>query len=233
MPEALVSGRDAKLARRMAGHRTRRLRMAAADTLSAVDLLARARRLRLRIALSTNQEIRRRARADRKRFSEFSQEDGAAFTHTIGRPVSAAKTALVVSSRCPSIEGELCVIRALQLAGVRPVVLLEDEQRALRPYYALAGVDEVHHWSEFLTSRHCSEAAVAAVDECRTLEDILHITHDGVRVGQIAACTALRQLRVGFLDMQEPWVRTSSRAARGHEHDVHGRGSEDSPDRAS
>ena len=121
--------------------------------------------------------------------------------------MSPAKTALVVSSRCPSIEAELCIIRALQLSGVRPVVLLEDEQRALRPYYALAGVDEVHHWSEFLTSLHFSNAAVAAVGRCRTLEDMLHITHDGVRVGQIAACTALRQLRLGVLDMREPGVR--------------------------
>ena len=48
---------------------------------------------------------------------------------------------------------------------------------------------------------------MAAVDRCRTLEDMLRITHDGVRVGQIAACTALRYLRLGTLDVRKPAVR--------------------------
>jgi hypothetical protein len=187
--------------------RAGRLRASLARLLSSLGLLALARRIRLRIRLATNREIRRREREDHERFSRFRLEYGAVVGQKLGGIADIPKTALVISSRCPTIEGELCTIKALQLAGFRPVVLLEDEQRALGPYYELAGVDEIHLWSEFLTSLDYSSQAAAVVGQCESTEDLLTCTHGGVRVGMIALCTTLRRLRLGSLDLRTPGVR--------------------------
>jgi Capsule polysaccharide biosynthesis protein len=204
---ALWTDRSAARIRRMAGLRARRLRTTLAGVLSTLGLLAKVRRLRLRIVLLTTREIRRRTRTEHERFARFKQEFGSALGYRLDPITGTPKTALVVSSRCPTIEGELCTIKALQMAGFRPVILLEDEQRALRPYYELAGVDEIHYWSEFLTSLDYSSAAAAVVGRCRTLGDLSRVTHAGVRVGRIAACTALRRLRLGVLDLRTRGVR--------------------------
>ena len=176
-------------------------------SLSTFGLLAMARRIRLRIVLLTNHEIRRREREEGERFSRFRREYGSVIGQRLDGGASTAKRALVISSRCPTIEGELCTIKALQLAGFRPVVLLEDEQRALRPYYELAGVDEIHLWSEFLTSLDYSSQAAAVVGRCESTQDLLTCTHGGVRVGMIALCTTLRRLRLGDLDLRTPGPR--------------------------
>jgi len=203
----LWTDRRAARIRRMAGLRVRLLRTTLAGVLSTVGLLAWVRRLRLRIMLLTVREMRRRTRTDRKRFARFKHESGAVLGHRLEAMAGTLRTALVVSSRCPSVEGELCTIKALQMAGFKPVILLEDEQSALRPYYELAGVGEIHFWSEFLTSLDFSSVAAAVVEPCQTLEDLSRCTHAGVRVGRIAACTALRRLRLGVLELRTPGVR--------------------------
>lgn len=203
----LWTGRSAARISQMAGLRAGRLRMALAGVLSTFGLLARARRIRLRILLLANQEVRRRKRAEHERFVRFKQEYGAVLGHRLDPIAGTTKTALVISSRCPTVEGELCTIKALQMAGFRPVMLLEDEQSALGPYYELAGVEEIHFWSEFLTSLDYSSDAAALVARCRSLEDLSSITHAGVRVGRIAACTALRRLRLGGLNLRMPGIR--------------------------
>lgn len=187
--------------------RADRLRTTLAAVLSALGLLAPARRVRLQVMLATNREIRRRERHVRVRFSRFSCDYGAVIGQRFNGIAGTRGTALVVSSRCPTVEGELCTIKALQLAGFRPVVLLEDEQRALRPYYELAGVDEVHLWSEFLTSASYSGSAARLVSRCDSVSDLLGSTHASVRVGMIATCTALRRLRLGAFDLAKPGVR--------------------------
>ena len=183
------------------------LRMTLAEALSALGLLALARRLQLRIALAMNPDIRAREREERERFSSFRRDYGDAFGQRVNADAGGARTALVISSRCPTIEVELCIIKALQLAGFRPVVLLEDEQRALRPYYELAGVEDTRFWSEFLAPHHYGGAAASVVGQCESLEDLLGFMQGGVRVGRIAACTALRELRTGSLNPRAPQER--------------------------
>jgi hypothetical protein len=191
----------------MAGLRGFRARKALTAVISTLGLLGLARRIRIRIALAMNQEVRRSAREDRDRFVQFDREYGAFVGQRLAPGTGRSKTALVVSSRCPTIEGELCTIKALQLAGFTPVVLLEDERRGLRPFYERAGVRDIHIWSEFLTSSDYSSAAAVVVGRCQSVEDLMTCTHAGVRVGMIALCTALRRLRLGVLDLRTPGVR--------------------------
>ncbi len=189
----------------MAGLRWRWFREALAHALGRLGLLGRARRIRIRAALVINPAIRRLEREEHRRFIRFDREYGALVGHAFA--TGAGRTALVVSSRCPTIEGELFTIKTLQSAGFTPVVLLDDERRGLRPYYERAGVREVRLWSEFLTTSDYSHTAAAIVGRCQSMEDALACTHAGVRVGMIAVCTSLRRLRVGNLDLEMPGVR--------------------------
>ena len=161
----------------------------------------------MRLAVALNREVRRHAREDHERFVEFDREYGAAVAQRLSPGAGTSKKALVVSSRCPTIEGELCTIKTLQRAGFTPIVLLEDERRGLRPFYRRAGVRDVRIWSEFLGSSDCSSAAAAMVRECRSVEELMRCTHGGVRVGMIAVCTTLRRLRLGTLDLRASGVR--------------------------
>jgi hypothetical protein len=99
------------------------------------------------------------------------------------------------------------MVKALQLAGFTPVVLLEDERKGLRGFYELAGVEAVHLWSEFLASRDYSREASMIVDRCGSIDELIQVSRDGVRIGLIAVCTALRRERVGVLDLTERDVR--------------------------
>ena len=184
-----------------------RLRTAIAEASSAIGVLTLARGIRLRIELSTSGEIRGRERAERDYFSQFHEEYGRVLGARFNHGTTTGKRALVVSSRCPTVETELCLIKALQLGGFTPVVLLEDEQRALRPYYELAGVSEIHRSSAFSTPRYYGTTAAAVLSRCHTLEDLLGYAQGGVRVGRIAASTAIRQLRRGSLDLRSRDMR--------------------------
>jgi hypothetical protein len=172
-----------------------------------LGLLRFARQIRVRVALATNQETRRSEREDRDRFVQFNRDYGAYVGQRVAPRAGISKTALVISSRCPTVEGELCTIKALQLAGFTPSVLLEDERRGLRPFYERAGVRDVRVWSEFLTSSDCTSPAAAMVDQYGSVNDLMACEHAGVRVGMIAVCTALRRLRMGIVDLQAPGVR--------------------------
>ncbi|HUS22407.1 MAG TPA: hypothetical protein VMZ66_10395, partial [Aeromicrobium sp.] len=137
----------------------------------------------------------------------FDGEFGACVAAGVSPVATASKVALVVSSRCPTIEGELCTIKTLQLAGFRVIVLLEDERMGLRPFYERAGVDAVRRWSEFISTSDHSPAAQALIRHCRSTDQVMSRIHRGVRVGMIAVCTSLRRLRVGELHLRAPGVR--------------------------
>ena len=203
----LWTGRSEARIRRMAGLRCFGARKPLTALVNTLGLLRTARQIRVRIALALNQEARRGEREDRDRFVQFDREYGTFVGQTLTSGTGTSKTALVISSRCPTVEGELCTIKALQLAGFTPSVLLEDERRGLRPFYERAGVRDVHIWSDFLTSSDFSTEAAAMVGQCRSVDDLMTRTHAGVRVGMIAVCTALRRLRMGVVDLHAPGVR--------------------------
>jgi len=202
----LWGGRSEARIRRMSGAHWLGVRRALVAVARSLGLLGSVRRLRARVGAVLSPAVRREAREDCARFARFDREYGAFIGYGLAA-TGASKTALAVSSRCPTIEGELCTIKALQLAGFKPVVLLEDERSGLRPFYERTGVRDVHFWSDFATSSDYSTTAAALVGQCRTVDELMTRTHAGVRVGMIAVCTALRRLRLGVLTLERPAVR--------------------------
>jgi hypothetical protein len=180
--------------------------------LAATGLLPAVRRVRRSLWLATDRTIREREREYREGFDRFRQRYAHVLRPDEG-PASGAggaagigvKTALVAGSGCPTLEAELSLIVALRLAGCRPVVVLQDHWRMLRPYYELAGVDDVHLWSEYEGAATDEAGRTAsALDRCHSIEDVLGITHAGIRAGQAAISTAFRRHRVGSLDWRAP-----------------------------
>lgn len=229
---ALWSTRAAGRAARHAGWPWAPLRHAGARLLDTLGLLRAMRRTQLAWRLRRDSEIRARETAQAARASAFIASHGAVFAPAMpgsdavpgsgavstgavasaGRTRSAAargvRRALMVSNRTPSIESELGIIAAVQDAGFAVTVLLEDEQAGLAPYYSLAGA-QVSRWSAWLPGNDASRRARALLAPAISLEEAMQAEDQGVRVGRIAACTALRDLQLGELDLG----RAANRAA--------------------
>lgn len=169
-----------------------------------MELARRAARTALR-TLGLLDGVRRvRRRADDRRRDEFFQAFKEACGEGLRQPLYAdghpATRALVVSiGFVDGLKFELGLIKGLQMAGLRPVVLVQRDPEVLR-YYQLLDDVEIIHWDDFLR-----EEAPDRVDEVlartRTLDDLLRFQWHDMRVGRFVAATSFRGLRLGSLDL--------------------------------
>jgi hypothetical protein len=181
------------------------IRRLLAQVLSRAGLLDAARSWRRRRAREADPEILKRERERAEAFPAFRDRYGSALAGPPAQP-SGSRVALLLGRGI--LEVELALIKTLQIAGVDPVVMLRDDQRALRPYYELAGVRRFHTWSEFSTSPAVFDReAGRALDGCRGLQDVVALTRGAVRIGRITASTAIRDLRVGTLPLDDAAMR--------------------------
>ncbi len=193
----------------VAGDRLASLRGLASRAIATTGLLGSARRLRTHVALARDPAIRARAADDARRFAAFAAATAPAWRDPQG--TARTRRALVVSTRTPSVEAELVTLKAVQVAGYELAVLVEDEQRSLRPFYALGGAMPVRLWSEFLPGAFYAGRAEALLRTCRSIDDVMRLEVDGVRAGRISACTTLRDLRLGAIDLPTPAHRATLR----------------------
>ncbi|WP_337286873.1 hypothetical protein [Candidatus Methylomirabilis sp.] len=181
--------------------------------LEPVGLLPAARLLRRVILAVIKPEVRRqelerlrRERARRKRFLQFKRQYEDILQHSLISGGNGHKRVLIIGA-IRLLEIELGLIKALELAGFKPVVLILGNSRVLKRYYNLTGVREFHFWSEYIPSSRFFSAAKAVVDQRRSLEELLTFEYAGAHVGRIAASTTLRLLRLGSLDLTLDGVR--------------------------
>jgi len=143
----------------------------------------------------------------REEFVIFSRRYAAALHEPLVDPSRALPKALVVSVGFPSgIPSELGLIRGLEAAGFAPVVLTKWDPWILK-YYRLARIKNLLFWDQFIEFPNPKEIR-AALDPIRSSEDLLRYENRGIRIGRFAASTALRNLRVGSLNLQSPSVRS-------------------------
>ncbi len=100
---------------------------------------------------------------------------------------------------------ELVLIKAVEMAGFIPVVILERNYWFAK-YYQLAGAKETYFWDDYFSEGH-GERAATAIEGIESLDDLITLEKDDVRVGRFVASTALRHLRVGSLDLRSSGVR--------------------------
>lgn len=188
-------------ARRDVNGGVRVARFALRRALQGVGLLDAARSVRAGLRALGGARLTREEHY-RLEFRQFAKKYGDVLRPQAGGPGRDAPTALVISCRAPTLEVELALLKTLQQAEFRPVVLLDDPNGVWRPYYELAGVGDLIPWPEVggETARFKAEAA-AIVAECDCLREAVAYRRDGIRTGQIATSTALRRLRLGTLDL--------------------------------
>lgn len=176
------------------------LRGEARRILDSTGLLDASRAVQRRAWLVLDPRLREHDRLNRAAFPAFRDR----YSTVLRDRLNAGARALVIGCRCPTLESELAIVKALQLGGYDPTIVVRDSYRGLRPYYQLARVAGVHTWSEFSgPSADLDGAAARILDRCGSVEDLLAIEHDGVRVGRIALSTSIRQRRVGVVDLQD------------------------------
>jgi hypothetical protein len=114
-----------------------RLRRAAAAVAADLGMLRWMRRRLVAGRLALDGNARDRAVRETLRFREFQARRAHVWPAAV--ETSPGRRALVISSRCPSVEAELATLTAIRKAGFVVTVLLEDEERALAPFYEFGG----------------------------------------------------------------------------------------------
>jgi hypothetical protein len=140
------------------------------------------------------------------RYLRFKLRYGRVLRHRLYPIDQERKVALVSSVHFPEVEIEFAVIKALQLAGFTPVLLIERDEWLLRKYYELAAIDAVHMWQEF-TDQPDPSTAEATVNRCSSPQELMEFEYEGARVGRFAISTAMRSLKVGSFDLKSSHER--------------------------
>jgi len=154
----------------------------------------------------TSPQVRRHERERRLRFLEFKGKYGTILGHRLNSGAGEQGKALIWSVGVPGVEMELGLVKALEMAGFEPVVLIRYGQELLRGYYHLAGVKKIYSWEKFSPVVNLS-AAERIIDRYSSVKELLAFESSGVRVGRSAAATMLRSRRLGCLDLRSPHVR--------------------------
>lgn len=196
------------------------LRSSTRTTLQAFGLLSlvrkKRRQLRGWIKLARRADIRDSRREDALQFEQVKRDYGSVLRVNLKSVNDQPRKALVLSRSFTPIELQLWLVKALEMAGFTPVVLTISERKPLKKYFHLAGVKEVLAWHELLESLSSENEAAALFKQVRSLSDLLNIEHRGVRVGRIAAATALRQLRLGNFDLSSTEIRKTLERCLAH-----------------
>ncbi len=138
-------------------------------------------------------------------FRRFEAEHGTAFRRSSPAAAGTGKRVLVVSSGSLGLLIEIALVKALQAAGYRPVILT-DYDRWVDTYYRAVGVEDLSYWEDWF--RPVSEEdAVRLMAGLQAFAQFIQAKYRGARVGKYAASTGLRHLRVGRLDLSLPAVR--------------------------
>ena len=106
------------------------------------------------------------------------------------------------------LEGMLA--KALQLAGWKPVVLVQDDSWVPRKYLSAFGVESFVMLAPYLDDAAREEADAAAreiIGAKPALADVRDLTFHGARIGRNVLATVSRALHEGAVDLEDPRVR--------------------------
>lgn len=173
--------------------------------LARVRLLSAARSIHYHVRRMLDRAFREQEARREQEFLQFEAGHGAAFRRTATAGAQDAKRLLVVSSGSLGLLVEIALVKAIQAAGYRPVILA-DYDRWVDIYYRAAGVQDVSYWEDWQRPVSRDEAA-AMMHGLGSFEQFIQAVYCGARVGKYAASTGLRHLRVGRLDLSSPTVR--------------------------
>ena len=142
-----------------------------------------------------------------RRAAAFIRRYADAFGSVQTEPRSDAKRVLVIGGvDSGKVEVELCLVKALELAGWRSMRLQVDgsntTKEMIATYYSLLSSTAVRYWHDYFEPAAFRDKAETIVHSARSLEELLEFRVGAVRVGGHAVSTARRQLGAGTLDFR-------------------------------
>ncbi len=140
-----------------------------------------------------------------ERFKKFRRKYGGILQVYLGNPERDQKRVFIGGIGFPQVELELVLIKGLELAGYKPIALVEPNQMNLK-YYKMAGIKEFLFWSDFTPKINLVDAE-AIVKQYHSFEELLRCEYAGARVGKVAITNALRDLRTSSLDIYSVYDR--------------------------
>jgi hypothetical protein len=157
------------------------------------------------------QRWRRLIEVQTRRKNTFIRRYADVFRSVQPEPRSDAKRVLVIGGGVSGrIEVELCLVKALELAGWQSMPLLIEakstENKGLAAYYSLLNATAVHSWDDYIELAAFRDEAETVVRGARSLDELLKFRVGAVRVGGHAVSTARRRLGAGTLDLREETI---------------------------
>jgi hypothetical protein len=153
-------------------------------------------------------------------FMERTPQRTAAFVHryaaTFGsvqtEPRSGAKLVLIIGSGASGrVERELCLVKALGLAGWQStrlqIVGSSSADEMLASYYSLLSSTAVRYWSDYFEPSAFRSEAETVVRGARSLEELAAFRIGVVRAGGHAVSSARRHRGAGALDPEDGAIR--------------------------
>jgi hypothetical protein len=170
--------------------------------LKTAGLLPAVRWVKHAFRLLTSSASRQHELVHRNRFLQVKFRYGDVLRHRLCSKNQGQKRALIFA-KSAWVDRLLVLCKGMELAGFEPVVLIGNILHGglIRDYYCLTGAKEIYTWNDFITPFNFS-AAEAVIDRCRSIQDLRSFEYAGARVGQFSFSTALRELRVGSLDIK-------------------------------
>lgn len=136
----------------------------------------------------------------------YTHNGGFALAHNLQPDQSNGKIALIASPRVAvSANMEAWVAKAFQMAGFETIMLSERRYDFLQ-YYWLAKNKAVIDFQDYGTSDD-ADWVKRQLPTLTKLADWLALEYRGVHVGRLAVATAMRALRIGRLDLEEPSIK--------------------------
>ncbi len=150
--------------------------------------------------------FRHREHEIQQEFHQFKEHHGDIFAHRLNKGARGKNVLVVSVGFVGGVKIELGLMKGLEMADLSPVVLTARDPHLVK-YYKLAVPTGIVLWDDFV--RPVPRKAVKTVMESiECFDDLLTLEYKGVRIGRFAASTALRNLRVGSLDLQDLSIRS-------------------------
>jgi hypothetical protein len=148
-----------------------------------------------------------------KRTAAFVHRYAEAFGSVRAEPPPDAKRFLLIGGVATKrVEIELCLAKALEMAGWRSLPIQIDgtitAKRNMSPYYNLLDSMTVCNWADDFDLTDFRDEAETVVRGASSLEQLVAYRVGTVRIGGHAVSTARRQLRVGTLDFENEGIRS-------------------------
>jgi hypothetical protein len=141
----------------------------------------------------------RRERLYRQRFLEFKRNCGNVLGRRFYEPIQGLGKALIVGVNFPEVEIELGLIKALEIAGFDPHVLIVH-RKLCREYYRLVNIKKISFLDDFMDVPDLP-AAASIIEQKRSVRELIKFEYANTQAGRYAVSTAMRKLHVGSLDL--------------------------------